>query len=392
MRLLCALLLPVVGTAVAAAAEPAAAPNVHCRGSLANSRLQFESGKGHVAFLGGSITEMDGFRPMVSDRLKKQFPKCEFAFTNAGIASTCSTTGAFRLATDVLAKGPVDLLFMEFAVNDDQDAGHAKRECIRGLEGIIRHLWEHNPNADVVVAFFVNEGMLADIAAKRTPMVVAAHDAVAAHYQVSSVDLTKEVADRIAAGKLTWKDYGGVHPAKPGNALAAEQIGIALDTGWKDSLQAKVPHKLPAQPLDAGNYGHGRFAALTDAKLGTGWTLEKPMWKQIPGQWRDRFREIPLLMATEPGAELTFQFEGQSVGAYVLAGPDAGKLDASIDGGPVATVELFHKYSSGLHYPRTVMFATDLAAGKHTLTLRLGKDKNPGSKGTAARIVQFAVN
>ena len=134
------------------------------------------------------------------------------------------------------------------------------------------------------------------------------------------------------------------------------------------------------------------FAALTDAKLGTGWTLEKPMWKRISGQWRDRFREIPLLAATEPGAELTLNFEGQAVGAYELAGPDAGKLEASIDGGPVATVELFHNYSSGLHYPRTVMFATDLTEGKHTLTLRLGKDKNRGSKGTAARIVQFAVN
>ena len=41
------------------------------------------------------------------------------------IASTCSTTGAFRLRDDVLIKGPVDLFFIEFAVNDDQDAGHA---------------------------------------------------------------------------------------------------------------------------------------------------------------------------------------------------------------------------------------------------------------------------
>src|SRR6185312_10434682 len=98
-------------------------PNVHRRGSLTNSRLYFEKKKvGHVVFLGGSITEMNGYRPLVCDYLRKRFPQTKFTFTNAGIASTCSTTGAFRLASDVLDKGPVDLLFVEFAVNDDQDA------------------------------------------------------------------------------------------------------------------------------------------------------------------------------------------------------------------------------------------------------------------------------
>ena len=92
------------------------------RGSLANARLQFERAKkGHVAFIGGSITEMEGYRPMVCGILKRRFPNTEFVFTAAGIASTCSTTGAFRLQSDVLSKGPVDLFFIEFAVNDDQD-------------------------------------------------------------------------------------------------------------------------------------------------------------------------------------------------------------------------------------------------------------------------------
>jgi hypothetical protein len=59
--------------------------------------------------------------------LQRRFPDTKFTFTDAGLSSTCSTTGAFRLSTDVLSQGPVDLLFIEFAVNDDQDAGHAMR-------------------------------------------------------------------------------------------------------------------------------------------------------------------------------------------------------------------------------------------------------------------------
>ena len=83
--------------AISHAAEPARpfGSNVQWRGSLNNSRLQFEQGKkGRVAFIGGSITEMNGYRPMVCEALKQRFPQTEFTFVDAGISSTCSTTGA----------------------------------------------------------------------------------------------------------------------------------------------------------------------------------------------------------------------------------------------------------------------------------------------------------
>ena len=117
---------------------PAECPHVNLRGNLENSRAVFErTMKGHVAFIGGSITEMNGYRPMVCQNLQKRFPKTQFTFTDAGISSTTSTTGAFRLQDHVLAQGPVDLLFLEFAVNDDQDGHHTREECIRGMEGIV---------------------------------------------------------------------------------------------------------------------------------------------------------------------------------------------------------------------------------------------------------------
>jgi lysophospholipase L1-like esterase len=390
------LLLGLFVASGASAADPVpavASANVHARGSLDNSRIQFESGNGHVAFLGGSITEMEGYRPMVCDILKKRFPKCEFTFTNAGISSTCSTTGAFRLATDVLAKGPVDLLFVEFAVNDDQDAGHARRECIRGMEGIVRHVRAHNPAADIVVTHFVNEGMLKEFAASRTPLAVAAHEAVAEHYGVPTVDLAKEVSERIAASKLTWNEYGGVHPAKPGNALCAGLIAGLLEGAWKTPVpKAKADHPLPKKPLDEGNYESGRFLAIDRAKVKKGWKAEVPEWKKIAGDCRSRFATATLLCATAPGAEMTLEFEGRTVGAYLLAGPDAGMVEASVDGGAFAAVDLYHRFSGGLHYPRTVVLATDLPPGKHTLTLRIAEKKNPKSTGNAARILQFAAN
>jgi len=88
--------------------------NVQFRGGLQNARIQFEQKKtGRVAYIGGSITQMNGYRPMVSQWLKERFPETKFEFINAGISSTCSHSGAFRLNDHILSKGQIDLLFIE---------------------------------------------------------------------------------------------------------------------------------------------------------------------------------------------------------------------------------------------------------------------------------------
>ena len=101
---------------------------------------------------------------------------------------------------------------------------------------------------------------------------------------------------------------------------------------------------------------------------------------------------MPILETTKPGAALTLEFSGSAIGAYILAGPDAGIAEASVDGGDTKKVDLFHGFSAGLHYPRTVMFADTLAPGKHTLTLKMSAEKNAQSKGTAMRAMWFCVN
>ncbi len=380
--------------------------NVHLRGDLNNCRIRFErQGKGHVAFMGGSITEMNGYRPMVMANLKKRFPRTKFSFTDAGIASTCSTTGAFRLQRDVLSKGPVDLFFVEFAVNDDQDAAHAERDSIRGMEGIVGQIKEHNPNADIVIVYFVNPGMLKLISEGKTPTSIAAHEKVAKHYILSVIHLAKEVADRIKAKTFTWKQYGGTHPAKAGNAVCAGMIESLFDRAWAKPLAADAkPQRKPwptvtndtdeVSPwlLDAHSYVRGRFVDPAKAKIDAHWDWSIPNWKKIPGGFRSRFAKDKVLHAVQPGAALSVPFEGTAIGAYVLAGPDAGVVEVSIDGGEYKAVNLYHRFSRGLHYPRTVMFAAELKSGKHQMVLRIAKSSDARSKGHAVRILQFVAN
>lgn len=368
--------------------------NAQLRGSLQNCLHRFEHDKtGHVAFLGGSITEMNGYRPIMEKWLTARFPETKFTFTSAGIASTCSHTGAFRLQRDVLSKGPVDLLLVEFAVNDDQDAHHTGDDCTRGMEGIIRHTMRNNPVTDIVMIHFVNPEMLATAQAGKMQLSATQHEAVAKHYNISSVNLPAEVADRIKAGTLTWEQFGGTHPGPIGNQLAANLVKGILSAGWKDDATQPTAVALEKiSPLIKSNFEYGHWLSHDVTQIGDGWTRGVPAWKSIPGSQRERFNSEEMLFGDQPGAALTFTFDGTAIGAFVLAGPDAGQLEVQIDGGDWKTVELYHGYSAGLHYPRTVMFATDLQPGLHQIHVRISNNHNEKSKGHAARILSFVAN
>ena len=368
--------------------------HAHLRSGFDNARIKFErEKKGSVAFIGGSITEMNGYRPMVMQYLKERFPDTQFTFTAAGISSTCSTTGAFRLQRDVLSANP-DLFFVEFAVNDDQDAAHAARECVRGMEGIVRHARSHNPNMDILMTHFVNPGMLAKLRTGKKPVSSSQHERVAAHYGVSTNYLAAELADRVNNETLTWKTFGGTHPKEPGNRLAADLVIEILESAWAKPLASDAvvtKHRMP-KVMDAKSYTKGKFVPINRAVLADGWQVRKPDWNSLLGGKRERFTNQELLCATDPGAQLTLSFNGTAIAAYLLAGPDAGMLEYSIDGSEFKTIDLFHRYSKGLHYPRTVVLDADLDRGKHELVVRVSKDRNPSSKGNAARILQFGVN
>ncbi len=94
----------------------------------------------------------------------------------------------------------------------------------------------HNPNSDIVIIYFVNPEMLETWQAGQVPLPVAAHDEVARHYGIPTINLAKEVADRITAGTFTWQEYGGTHPAPAGNALCAEMIDRLMSIAWAKPL------------------------------------------------------------------------------------------------------------------------------------------------------------
>jgi len=365
--------------------------NITLRGSFEDSRIAFEiKKKGTVAFMGGSITEMNGYRPMLMAFLDRRFPKTDFSFINAGISSTCSTTGAFRLHRDVLSHGPIDLFFIEFAVNDDQDASHTYDECILGMEGIIRQIRTLYPRVDIVVTYFVNPKMLAQLQEGKKPTAMAAHEEVLERYQVSRVHLARELAHQINKGKFSWEKFGGTHPKPAGNRLCADMHQELLTSAWNGPLSksnSEQTHLLPKNLIDDRSFTEGRFLSPSSINLSKGWKFSEPDWKQIKGAKRARYLGSPLLHSKGNVHPLRFEFEGRTIGAFILAGPDAAKIRVRIDGNEKQEFELYHHYSRNLHYPRSVIFAKNLKFGKHIIEVEplISGNRN------AVRIMEFCI-
>jgi lysophospholipase L1-like esterase len=372
--------------------------NYHAlRRGLPNALKAFQPGaKARVAFLGGSITQMKGWRDMVREDLSKRFPQTEFDFVDAGIGSLGSTPGAFRLERDVLSRGPLDLLVAESAVNDSTN-GHTDIEQVRAVEGIVRHTLTANPQADVLLLYFVDPDKMNDIRKGQRPAVIRNHEKVAAHYGLPSLDLAEEVTERIAAGEFTWEnDFKGLHPSPFGHEIYRKAIGRLFDAAIEMN---KLPHPgkgagpwtLPA-PLDKAQYGKGRLVAPSAASFATGWSVV-PEWKPSDKAGvRSGFVGVPVLEGATPGAVATLAFEGNAVGLFVVSGPDAGQVEYRVDGGDWQVRELYTQWSGGLHLPWAVVLAAGLTDGRHQLEWRIAGNHDPRSKGGAVRIVHFLVN
>src|SRR5690554_2786241 len=370
-------------------------PYYEMRDGLTRSYWRFENTKqGRVAFLGGSITYNPGWRDSVMQYLERRFPQTEFEFIAAGIPSMGSTPGAFRLERDVLKDGPVDLLFEEAAVNDAVN-GRTPEEQICGMEGIVRQVRKADLDTDIVLMYFVDPDKIEDYRKGRHPEVIRNHELVAEHYNLSSINLAREITDRIDAGEFTWEDdFRDLHPSPFGQGVYARSIIGFLEIAWdrarleKDQIQAEaLPEKLHPDAYDAG-----KLEEVRPEMEQSGWAYNSVWMPQDGAGTRSNYTAVPMLIGSEPGEIFRYPFVGRTVGIAVAAGPDAGVVEYRIDGGEWQTQTLFTPWSSQLHLPWYYTLARGLATDKHLLEIRLSDQQHPESTGRKCRIRYFYVN
>lgn len=351
--------------------------------------------KATVAFLGGSISTAPGWRDSVCVSLQRRFPNTSFHFIAAGIPSLGSLPHAFRLQRDVLDSGKVDLLFLEAAVNDEVNETDSLIQ-LRALEGIVRHARLAQPNMDIVLMSFADPDKTRAYNEGKIPVSIVNHELIAAHYGLPSVNLAKEVRDRMENKEFSWeKDFKDLHPSPFGQGLYAKTIRALLAVNFEDAAltgdKKRGVRQLP-KPLIKGNFERGHYQKITAANYSNGWKLIED-WNPSDGLGtRKGFVHVPMLVATHPEATLTLNFKGTAVGMSVVSGADAGTVLYSIDNGPEKELDLYTKWSRSLHLPWYVLFGSNLKEGSHILKLRIMERKNEKSTGNACRIAHFLVN
>ena len=274
------------------------------RNKLHNAQIVFErEKKGRVAFLGGSITYNPGWRDSICSYLQKRFPETQFDFIAAGISSMGSTPGAFRFDRDVLGKGKVDLLFEEAAVNDRVN-GFGPETQILGMEGIVRHARESNPAMDIVMMHFVDPDKMTEYRKGIVPFEIQNHEKVATHYQVPTINLAKEVTNRIDNGEFSWEnDFKNLHPSPFGQHIYFQSMKSFLDQCWSGFVAED--DKITAYPLPEklapACYDKGVLIPAVSLKPAKGWIVDQNWVPTDQTGTRADFVNVPMLIGEKPG-------------------------------------------------------------------------------------------
>ncbi len=365
---------------------------IELNGKLNNTISKLRNRKSlTVAFLGGSITYNTGWRTKLTQYLQETYPATQFKFIAAGIPSLGSLPHAFRLQTDVLDKGVIDLLFIEAAVND-----HANKtaEVIqrRSMEGIIRHAFTVNPAMNIVLMAFADEDKILDYEKNIESVEVKVHRQLAKYYGLPFINLAKEVCERINHGEFTWKDdFKDLHPSPFGQNLYFQSIKTMLqlsDHAYRG--EGTVGIKQPVA-LNNKSYEKGVYVNVNKATNLKGFSIMEKWSPADHKETREGFVHVPVLEATEVGSLFRLLFTGNAVGIAIVSGPDAGVIEYRIDKGETKSLSLFTEWSNYLHLPWYLMLGDGLQSGKHSLDIKISPGKG-NSEGSACRIIYFLVN
>jgi len=307
------------------------------RDGLPNVMAKLKAGQSvKIAYLGGSITAANGWRPKTVAWFKKQFPKAEIIEINPAISGTGSDYSACRLETDVLSKKP-DLVFLECRVNGGGGYEH------KSVEGVVRHTWKENPDIDICFVYTISQGMLKGMQEGRNTHLGTIMETIANAYGIPSIDLGVEIAAREKAGSLIFKadapvegklvfSKDGTHPGSEGHDVYCEVVGRSI-MKMAGKAQSKA-HVIP-DALQPGAWEVATLLPITEVKKSAGWTKvdvdKDPVYTESRGRTHAMLRGA--VKCSSAGESITVKWKGTVVGISDIPYGEPSVLEAVVDGG-----------------------------------------------------------
>lgn len=269
-----------------------------------------------IAALGGSITTGYASNPISTNswagKTEAWFQTiCDksgskLTFLNEGVSGTDSAFAVARVQ-DHIIKNNVDLVILEFAVNDQWLDGASRK---RTYEGVIRQIMNNSDTA--ILALFINT--LGD----NLPGQQYEQQPICEYYHIPFVSWKDCVLKngKKSDFKAFYDGQETVHPNNAGHASIASYIIEKLDSYWNalpaDKAIPAAEKKLPA-PLtdDAFEFVTYYHKDNIEAASNTGW---KVGGTPRHDDWVKRGNVREGWQTNEVGAEITFEVEGSTIG------------------------------------------------------------------------------
>jgi hypothetical protein len=353
------------------------------RGGLPNFFAKVKAGKPvNVAFLGGSITRAgNGYRDQLLGWFRNQYPAGTFNEIMAAVSGTGSDFGACRVQQQVIDHRP-DLVFVEFAVNDNHMPVQLVRET---MEGIVRQIWKANAKTDICFIYTLAQENLPELQKGMFPASAQAMETIATHYNLPSIHMGLAVVDEIAKGKLVMVgkkeeqstvpvfSLDGVHPlSETGHKIYTQVLTKCLLQMQDKGVPAKHTKVSPLEPHNWSNAG--MIAGWKHAQFKGDWQPTDSVTKS-----REYYQLLPQVYGTaSKAASVTVHFKGTRFGLADIMGPGTAAVEITIDQQPPRVINRFDAFCT--YYRLNYFLISDLPPGKHVATIRLA----PGSLDKAA--------
>jgi hypothetical protein len=354
--------------------NPNIAEELRVRGGLPNFFAKLAAGGPvRIAYLGGSITAANGWRPKTLAWFKAQYPQATVIEINAAISGTGSDYGACRIDTDVLSKDP-DLVFMEHRVN-----GGGGYEA-KSVEGIIRQIWKENPRTDICLVYTISLAMMKGEQAGKQTSFGAVMETVANAYGIPSIDLGVEIAHREKAGSLVFKGNApvagklvfskdGTHPGNEGHEVY--KAIIARSMLEMKPVGQPAAHRLPT-PLETHRWETTELVPIRGAVLSSGWKAVDPRTDAV---YRDDFGRTDAMLrgavkCDRAGETITIRWNGTTIGFSDIPQARGMQVEMTVDQARTPIIVNRPQTESIRRYAR-FFYLPELPPGEHTAVLRV---------------------
>jgi len=358
------------------------------RSKLYRTRQKIQEGDLTVGFIGGSITDArprHNWPEPVIGWLAEQYPNTRISVENAAIGATGSELAVFRAKRDLIDKD-CDLVFIEYAVNDENEPSMKRN---RTREGLIRQLLAAGQR-DVIIVYTYSQPMYDSMHAGLVPDTISEFERIAEHYRLGSVWMGLYAFEEVKKGRLRFEEWlpDGLHPTSRGSLSYGQSVIAFLmkelieREGEKAAQAERDVERLPV-PLDALCWDNVYDLTFDQVQTSGPWVIRR--WPHL--EWIDQ-----VLETSSVSAGLAFTFEGRGLVLGFDFGRSSAEFRYRMDGGEWLVSERERPAWVGEDgWYRLSYFGDDLEPGSHQFELEVIHGNRPDCTGTNFRLAKVGI-